>query len=218
MLRPHPSKKMSGLGGVNGTVCNAQQYQQSLLTDTYPTISCLTRGQSIGLAVSILICREVDSKGQMMSHAVVDRGIVRQSRCRNRCPFVDSGMSNFRQCLSTLTRAVQRNVLRYRKALPNGDWKLLRGSADIYMVCSMISQPRAQSHFILLTVFPFCVRYCAGHRGYPRCSMGPQRDRQCGPLLHSTRHHSANRRTRGRTDYSRASPSLTVPVVGFSGH
>ena len=155
---------------------------------------------------------------RLMSHAVGGRGIVCQSRCRNRCSSIDRGMSNLCQCLSTLTRAVQRNVLRYRKALPNSSWKLLRGSTDIYMVCSMFSQPHARSHFILLTVFPFCVRCFAGHRGYPQCSMGPQRDCQCGPLLHSTRHHSANRRTRGRTDYSRASPSLTVPVVGFSGH
>jgi hypothetical protein len=39
---------------VNGTVCNAQQYNQSLPSpdNRNPTISCLTHGQSIGLAVS----------------------------------------------------------------------------------------------------------------------------------------------------------------------
>ena len=38
---------------VNGTVCNAQQYNQSLSSrdDPNPTISCLTPGQTIGLAV-----------------------------------------------------------------------------------------------------------------------------------------------------------------------
>jgi hypothetical protein len=39
-------------GGVNGTVCNAQQYSQSLPSNPNPSISCLTHGQTIGLAVS----------------------------------------------------------------------------------------------------------------------------------------------------------------------
>jgi hypothetical protein len=48
---------MAALDGVNGTVCNAQQYQQSLQSydSSSPSISCLTRGESIGLAVSIYI-------------------------------------------------------------------------------------------------------------------------------------------------------------------
>ena len=46
---------MTALDGVNGTVCNAQQYQQSLQSydSRSRSISCLTRGESIGLAVSI---------------------------------------------------------------------------------------------------------------------------------------------------------------------
>jgi hypothetical protein len=49
---------MSALGGVNGTVCNAEQYQQSLFSYNSPnsSISCLTHGQSIGLAVSTRLC------------------------------------------------------------------------------------------------------------------------------------------------------------------
>ncbi len=43
---------MSALEGVNGTVCNAQQYQQFR---SNRTITCLTHGQSTGLAVSILV-------------------------------------------------------------------------------------------------------------------------------------------------------------------
>jgi len=40
--------------GVNGTVCNAQQYLQSLSTldDPTPSITCLTNGQAIGLTLS----------------------------------------------------------------------------------------------------------------------------------------------------------------------
>jgi hypothetical protein len=46
---------MTALGGVNGTVCNAQQYQESLQSSDSrsPSISCLTQGESIGLVVSI---------------------------------------------------------------------------------------------------------------------------------------------------------------------
>ncbi len=45
--------EMSTLEGVNGTTCDAQQYQQGLLSleSLDPSITCLTRGQSIGLAV-----------------------------------------------------------------------------------------------------------------------------------------------------------------------
>jgi hypothetical protein len=45
--------------GVHGTVCNEQQYQQSLQSQDSrsPSISCLTHGDIIGLVVSIqLIC------------------------------------------------------------------------------------------------------------------------------------------------------------------
>jgi len=43
---------MTALDGVNGTVCNRQQYQQSLQSydSRSPSISCLTHGESIGLA------------------------------------------------------------------------------------------------------------------------------------------------------------------------
>ena len=43
------------LDGINGTVCNAQQYQQSQPSDgnPIPLISCLTHGQTTGLTVRI---------------------------------------------------------------------------------------------------------------------------------------------------------------------
>jgi len=45
---------MTTLDGVHGTVCNAQQYQQSLASpdSRNPSISCLTHGQTIGLALT----------------------------------------------------------------------------------------------------------------------------------------------------------------------
>jgi hypothetical protein len=50
---------MSAVDGVHGTVCNAQQYEQSLpsLSNLNPSISCLTHGQTIGLAVSDRLVR-----------------------------------------------------------------------------------------------------------------------------------------------------------------
>ena len=46
---------MRALNGVNGTVCNEQQYIQSLQSydSRNPSISCLTHGDIIGLVVSI---------------------------------------------------------------------------------------------------------------------------------------------------------------------
>ena len=45
---------MTALDGVNGTVCDARQYQESLQSygSRTPSISCLTHGDSVGLIVS----------------------------------------------------------------------------------------------------------------------------------------------------------------------
>jgi len=59
---PFTAVVMTALDGVNGTVCNAQQYNQSLQShdSRSPWISCLTHGDIIGLVVSIqLICLRV---------------------------------------------------------------------------------------------------------------------------------------------------------------
>ena len=46
---------MTELDGVHGTSCDEQQYQQSLQSydSRSPWVSCLARGEVIGLAVSI---------------------------------------------------------------------------------------------------------------------------------------------------------------------
>ncbi|KAH9978624.1 hypothetical protein BGW80DRAFT_1165386 [Lactifluus volemus] len=90
---------MSALGGVNGTVCNEQQYQLSLSSpdNPNPPISCLSHGQTIGLAFT--------SEVSFLSIAAV-------------------------VLVYTL---ILRNYIRYKNALPNGDWKLLQVPADIYM-------------------------------------------------------------------------------------
>ena len=46
---------------------------------------------------------------------------------------------------------MQRNMRRYRRALPNGTWKLLRVPADVYMVRS-IFYSLARPHFDRVTV------------------------------------------------------------------
>jgi hypothetical protein len=55
LSNPFTAVVMTALDGVHGAVCNAQQYDQSLQSynSPSPSISCLTRGDSIGLAVSI---------------------------------------------------------------------------------------------------------------------------------------------------------------------
>ena len=103
---------MAALGGVNGTVCNAQQYNQSQEfrnNATYggPPISCLTRGESIGLAVSIFIPSVFvsdSSKLQLVSEASFISSIsiivilswigvrsisLRVSLCLTRCCIVE---------------------------------------------------------------------------------------------------------------------------------
>jgi hypothetical protein len=73
----------AALDGVNGTVCNALQYQKFLSSkaSNNPTISCLSRGQTIGmtvrnLALSMLffklIPRTVDSWSSMPQYRFRD--------------------------------------------------------------------------------------------------------------------------------------------------
>ncbi|KAH9978828.1 hypothetical protein BGW80DRAFT_1455547 [Lactifluus volemus] len=95
---------MSRLGGVNGTVCNVQQYQQSLASETSPdpTITCLTHGQTIGLTL-----------------------------------IAETSFLSL-LCVMVLFILIGRNVLRYRKVLPNGGWRLLQTPADIYLLTLFI--------------------------------------------------------------------------------
>jgi len=85
------------LDGVNSTVCDLQQRQQSQ-TNLNPSTVCLTRGQSIGLVLTAEA----------------------------------SFLTLF--CVTITFILITRNVLRYRRALPNGNWKLLETPADIFML------------------------------------------------------------------------------------
>ena len=86
------------------------------------------------------------------------------------------------------TGTVQRNVLRHRRALPNGGWILLRGPIDIYMVRSSFSASR-ESHFSCVTAFSVYIRYPGSDGLYPQHSMGPQWDRRSWLLLHHPGNH-----------------------------
>jgi hypothetical protein len=79
-----------------------------------------------------------------MPYAAGNGGSIPQSHCCNLHFRFDRGMSFLLPVLvhHTLTGTVQRNVLRYRRALPNGGWRLLRGPADIYMVRSSFTASR----------------------------------------------------------------------------
>ncbi|KAH9176403.1 hypothetical protein EDB89DRAFT_1846396 [Lactarius sanguifluus] len=118
---------MSVLDGVNGTVCNAEQYRQS--NDTNPAITCLTHGQSIGLALT--------AEASFLSLVAVIIVLI----------------------------LIGRNVLRYRRALPSGGWKLLRVPADIYMLSLFVYDILQAlggildvrwAHNGIVTVGPYC--------------------------------------------------------------
>jgi len=113
---------------VYGTLCNAQQYEQSLLTD-HPTISCLSHGQTIGLALI--------AEASFISLAA----------------------------LIVIFVLIWRNVRRYRRALPNGGWKLFRVPADIYMLSLFLYDVLQAmggildvrwAHKGIVTVGPYC--------------------------------------------------------------
>jgi hypothetical protein len=89
--------------------------------------------------------------------------------------------------LPKLTGTVQRNVLRHKRALPNGDWRLLRGPIDIYMVRSSFTASR-KSQFSRVTAFHFHIRYPTSDGLYPQHSMGPQWDCRSWLLLHCPGH------------------------------
>ena len=91
-----------------------------------------------------------------------------------------------------LTGIVQRNVLRHRKALPNGDWRLLRGPFDIYMVRSSFTASR-ESQFSRVTAFPFYIPYPANDMLDPQHPMGPQWDCRSWLILHLPGHYWTNR-------------------------
>jgi hypothetical protein len=87
----------------------------------------------------------------------------------DRCHFhfcSDRGMSNhLGSYLSSLMRTgVQRNVRRYRTALPKGNWKLLRRPAEIFMVRQLNIFTPQRELIVVMTGSPFWVRLCASPR------------------------------------------------------
>ncbi|KAH9083444.1 hypothetical protein EDB83DRAFT_2511764 [Lactarius deliciosus] len=172
---------MSTLDGVHGTVCNEQQYQQSLLTDPHRTISCLTHGQSIGLAVSIVLYA-IWINWLHWGHTQLTAGASLLSLAAVVVIFVLIG----------------RNMLRYRKALPNGGWKLLQVPADIYLLSLFV--------YDILQAFGGILDVRWAHDGIVT-------DR---PLLHSTGDYSANRPTRSRTNHSLALWDIGIQARHFA--
>jgi len=105
---------------VNGTVCDAQQYQQSLssLTSLDPSITCLTHGQSIGLALT--------AEASFISLISVVMIFILIVVCLT--PVHVASRFN----------PAQRNIVRHKNASPMHDWKLLRVPPDIYMLSLFI--------------------------------------------------------------------------------
>ena len=86
---------MKASDGVNGTVCNAQQYNQfiqSIDNGSSPTISCLTHGETIGLTVSTLL---VHLCPKLILHTADSRGLASQLRRCHHHPSSNCCTSNF---------------------------------------------------------------------------------------------------------------------------
>jgi hypothetical protein len=79
----------AALDDVNGTVCNALQYQQFLSSKTSdnPTISCLSRGQTVGMTVSNPALSMLCFK--LIPRTVGSRIIVPESRRLDLCLYLD---------------------------------------------------------------------------------------------------------------------------------
>ena len=135
--------EMTTLERVNGTTCNAQEYQQSLPSPTNPdpSITCLSHGQSIGLAVGTVILSSTSQLFLNLAYICVARcrGIFRQFHLCTRRFY--SNCSMFLLAFTWLSSSaaywicIQRNILRHRVALRQGDLRLFRTHADIYIVC-----------------------------------------------------------------------------------
>jgi hypothetical protein len=142
----HPHQiGMTTLEGVNGTTCDAQQYQQSLSSPTNPnpSITCLTHGQSIGIAVGTRsFCVTIVSQPAYVCVARC-RSVFHQFRLCTRHFYYNRSMFLFAfTCLSSSAVywiCIQRNILRHRRALRRGDLMLFRTHADIYIVCLIIA-------------------------------------------------------------------------------
>ncbi|KAI0297088.1 hypothetical protein BC826DRAFT_173311 [Russula brevipes] len=108
---------MAELNGVNGTTCDAEQYQQfvSSRDSPSPSISCLTRRESIGL----VLAAEASSLSFVFWSSYSSG-------------FVYVPLSS--AYLSSLTSYIQWNVRWYRKKFPKRGRKLFERPFDIYML------------------------------------------------------------------------------------
>jgi len=80
---------MAALDGVNGTVCNALQYQQFLSSQATldPSIACLSRGQTIGMTVSNPALSILFFK--LIPRTVDSRSVVPESHFRDLSLYLD---------------------------------------------------------------------------------------------------------------------------------
>ena len=144
--------------GVNGTICNALQYQHFLSSQAShnPTISCLSRGQTIGMTVSnpALSMLFFD----LSRRTVGSWSVVPQSHFRDLRVYLDwrKPLSPSHVCL-VKSGISQWNVRWYRKNVPRQDWKLFQRPFDIYMVRRIVINVSASAYSIHFH-FNLCAR------------------------------------------------------------
>jgi len=130
---------MAALDGVNGTVCNAQQYQLSIPSpdNLNPSISCLTHGQAIGLAVgipsfSVLFVNsfrvQLTAEASFLSFVSVLAIYV----------VIGVSLTSLHASVWFDEMLAQWNIRWYRRNVPRDEWRLFQGPTDIYMVCLMV--------------------------------------------------------------------------------
>ncbi|KAI0066270.1 hypothetical protein BV25DRAFT_1879414 [Artomyces pyxidatus] len=115
---------MSDMIGVNGTICTADELANSVLHNTSSTLSCLTRGQTVGLTLT--------AESAFISEVSVVILFCLIAVCR--LVYFD--------VMTLHSVCAQRNAYRYWRTLPRGSWRLLQTPTDIYMlflfVCDII--------------------------------------------------------------------------------
>jgi hypothetical protein len=94
LSNPFTAVVMTALDGVNGTVCNAQQYQQSLQSydGRSPSISCLKPDERIGLVVNISLSV---SDSELIQFTVGGSSVVPKLHLCHYHIYLDWRMSDF---------------------------------------------------------------------------------------------------------------------------
>lgn len=144
-------------------------------------LRCLTRGQVIAASVSnFTIIKDLVDRLTERCDLATRRDRIYLPHRRTHRLWVDCCRSSSQMpptCRSD-TLSAQRNVLRYREAAPGGSWRLLKGPADIYLVCIDVYRPgfARDPHMRGAAAGTICIRFFAIDWADVGNSMGVRRE------------------------------------------